>query len=347
MSDKKKKVYFEVMRVIAIFGVLFCHTGTYGISHYIEASNEVNYWLGIFLATVAQFCVPLFLLISGGVLLNREESIGYVYRHRVLKMVFATLLIVFVQYEWNYYHNPLLPPLDFDSFLRWSYQGSVAGQHWFLYAYISFLLFLPFVQKLVKAISDNKWFIYLFVAWGVFHSIFPILEYFKEWSGTEMVLAVHDFILISMLGYFLEYRCGDLFYKRKNILIILGATSLLVLVNMYLNHISLKDYDFVLFDGSFALMYAAAIFIVVKYICHQWKMRPVVEKVICFAGAGVFGCYLLEGILREIFFPVYLYLNTRIFSYPAVFIWITICVAVGVIVSNLIKRIPVISKILP
>lgn len=334
------------MRIIAIYGVLFCHTGTYGIHHYSEAGSEANYWLGIFLVSIAQLCIPLFLLVSGGVLLNREESIGYVYRHRVLKMVLATFLAVLVQYQWNRFHNPLFPPLDFKSFLQWSYQGSVTAQHWFLYSYISFLLVLPFLQRLVKVIHDKKWFIYLFVLWEVFRGIFPILEYFQEWNGTKLFLLFDDFVIYSLLGYFLEHCCRDFYNKTKNILIILGSVSLLILFNMYLDHISLKNSTYVQFDNLFSLAYAIVVFILVKYICLRWEMPSVVEKVFCFAGAGVFGSYLFEGILREIFFPVYLYLNTRIFSYPAVFVWLTVCVLVGVIVSNLLKRLPVISKII-
>lgn len=346
-EQKQKKVHFEVMRIIAIFGVLFCHTGVYGVSHYLEANNGVNYWLGIFLASVAQFCVPLFLMISGGVLLNREESIGYVYRHRVLKMVLATLLATLIQYQWNRYKNPLMPPLNLNYFFRFSYEGSVSSQNWFLYSYISFLLLLPFLQRLVKVLTEKAWFLYIFGIWVVFNGVFPVLEYYQEWNRTELALSVHSFIIYSMLGYYLEHRCGESFYRKKNMLIVLGGTVLIALVNMWLNHDSLQKYNAIKFGSAYALVYAAAVFVLIKYICQRWKMPSVMEKVFCFAGAGVFGTYIIEETLRDIFFPIYLYLNTRIFSYPAVFVWIAVCVLVGVSATSLLKRIPGISKVIP
>lgn len=345
IEQKQKKVYFEIMRLVAIFGVYFCHTGTYGMHHYLEANSRANYWLGIFLISITQCCIPLFFMISGGVLLNREESIGYVYRHRVLKMMLATMLAIVIQYFWNYHNNPMIGALNLKVFFYLLHGGGAATQHWFLYSYISFLLFLPFLQKLVKVIPDN-WFLYLFVAWEVIHSIFPILEYHQEWPKTRLGLSVEAAVVYSMLGYFLEYRCREDFYRKKNILLVLGGTVLVALLNIHQNHISLQDYPEVQFAGCFVLTYAAAAFVFIKYICPRLKMPSIVQKIICFAGAGVFGTYLLDGILRDVFFPVYLYLNTRIYSYPAVFVWIAVSVLAGIIITNLFKRIPVVGKII-
>lgn len=54
----------------------------------------------------------------------------------------------------------------------------------------------------------------------------------------------------------------------------------------------------------------------------------------------------IEGPLREIFYFVYLALNTRIYSYPATFVWVLVCVAAGILVANLFKRIPVIGRLI-
>lgn len=344
-SQKQRKVYLEIMRVIAIVGVYFCHTGTYGVHHYLEASNAANYWLGIFLFSVSQFCVPLFFLISGAVLLNREETIGYVYRHRVLKMVLALILAIVLQYAWNYYQNPLIGPLNFKVFMYMFYKGGASTQHWFLSAYISFLLFLPFLQKLAKIIPD-RWFLYLFVVWEVLHGVFPILEYHQEWPQTGFSLSVEETVVYSLLGYFLEHRCKEDFYRKKNVLSVLGVSVVVVAVNMFQNHISFREVQEAQFAGGFALTYAAAVFILVKFLCSRGTMPALLQKIFCFAGAGVFGTYLLDGVLRDLFFPIYLYLNTRIYSYPAVFVWITVCVLTGIVLTNLFKRLPVLRKIL-
>lgn len=75
-------------------------------------------------------------------------------------------------------------------------------------------------------------------------------------------------------------------------------------------------------------------------------MRPSLEKIVCFAGGGVFGTYLFEGQLRHIFHPIYVILNAKIHSYPATFVWVSACVLTGILISNVLKKIPFIKTLL-
>lgn len=344
-EQRTKKVYLEIMRIIAILGVLFCHTGTYGIHHYLETDNGLNYWLGIFLATVSNFCIPLFFMISGAVLLNREESVAYVYRHRVLKMVAATFLACLIKYPWTVYHNPDME-FDLNTLFRAFFEGSAATQYWYLYTYISFLMLLPFLQKLVKVIQDGSWFVYLFLVWLGINGLFPVLAHYLEWGVAGLKFPVDSAIIYALLGYFLEHRCEKFFLEWKHLLAMLSVTALVLLENIHLNDITLTGSNCVQFMAEFALLYAIAVFLTVKYIYFKLPMPRIIEKAFCFAGAGVFGTYLIEEMLREIFFPVYLYLNVRIYSYPAVFAWILVCAAVGILIANLFKKIPYLGRIL-
>ena len=344
-EQKNKKVYLEIMRVIAILGVLFCHTGTYGVHHYVETDNAFNYWFGIFLVTVSQFCIPLFFMISGAVLLNREESVAYVYRHRVLKMVAATFLACLIKYPWNIRSN-LAAEFNLKALFRAFFEGNAATQHWFLYTYISFLMVLPFLQKLVKVIQDWRWFVYLFLARLVVSSLFPILAHYQQWGTAGLKSPVDGVIIYALMGYFLEHRCEKFFLERKHFLVMLAVTALALLENIHLNDAALADSYYAKFVSEFALPYAIATFLTVKYIYFKLPMPRIIEKAFCFAGGGVFGTYLIEEILREIFVPVYLYLNVRIYSYPAVFVWILVCAVVGILIANLFKKIPYLGKIL-
>ena len=70
------------------------------------------------------------------------------------------------------------------------------------------------------------------------------------------------------------------------------------------------------------------------------------HKVFAFASSGVFGTYLFGPLLQETFFPIYVVLNTKIKAYPATFVWLFVCLVVGVTISNLIKKVPGIGKLL-
>ena len=343
---KRKTVYLEILRFIAIFGVLFCHTGYNGVFHYLETDNRINYWFGIFLVSISQYCVPLFFMITGALLVKCKESLSYVLKHRVLKILIVIFGAVLLQYLWNYRRNPAIG-LDGKTYLRLVYEGSATTPQWFLYTYLSLMLILPFLQRLAEIIPHKSWFLYLFLVWQLIYGFFPILEYYQEWGNSPLSLPMFaDCIIFCLLGYFTECCTEDIFYKGRNVLILFGVTVLLILETMHMNYISLSEYPFARYGSLFAPVYALFIFVTVRYLCHKLHFTPVLEKVCCFVGGGVFGTYLAGEVLLQIFYPVYLWLSTRIHAYPAAFVWISICMAVGVLLSNLVKKIPGVGKLI-
>ena len=342
---KPKIVYLEILRIIAIFGVVFCHTENYGVHHYVETTNPVNYWFGIFLASVVEYCVPLFFMVTGAVLLNREESIIYVYRHRLLKMAIVTVLANLVQYLWhfrNYWQE-----ISLKRFLHLLHEGSASGNLWFLYAYLSLLMVLPFLQRLVRAIPDDRWFLYLFVGWILLNDLLTIPENYLGWNHTRLELPIlESYVVTSIMGYYVEHRSGEIFLKRKNVLILLGISALLTLLGMFVNYSQISGSQYITMGYLFSQVYALTIFVTVRYVCHNRKMPQKLESILCFAGAGTFGTYLIETQLRTWFYPVYETLAPRIHAYPAAFVWVAVCVLVGILLANLFKRIPVVGKLI-
>lgn len=344
-GTKPKIVYLEILRVIAIFGVIFCHTKNSGAHHYVETTNSLNYWFGIFLASVVEFCVPLFFMVTGAVLLNREESIIYVYRHRVLRMAIVTILVNLGQYLWNYRGN--WQDVSLRNYLRLLYEGGVNGYMWFLFAYLSLLMVLPFLQRLVKAIPDDRWFLYLFVGQILLSDFLTIPEIYLGWNHTSLELPILEgHVLASAMGYYVEHRSGELFLKRKNVLILLGISALLTLSSMFVNYSTLTGSQYITRGHLFTLVYALTIFVTVRYVCHNWKMPQKLESIFCFAGAGAFGTYLIEPQLRTWFYPVYETLAPRIHAYPAAFVWVAVCVLTGILLANMVKRIPVVGELI-
>ena len=95
---KKKTVYLELIRILAIFLVIFNHTGTNGFFLFSVRQGSALYPLYMFLSIACRTAVPLFWMVSGSLLLPKEESIRYVYRHRVLRMLLVLALFSLFQY---------------------------------------------------------------------------------------------------------------------------------------------------------------------------------------------------------------------------------------------------------
>ena len=72
---KAYKIHFEVLRLLAIFLVVFNHTKEKGFDLYRYTDSAVIYYAGYSLSILCKVAVPLFFMISGALLIGREESI--------------------------------------------------------------------------------------------------------------------------------------------------------------------------------------------------------------------------------------------------------------------------------
>ena len=59
--NKEKNIYLEAMRVIAIFFVIFNHTGSNGYTLFSqEPIGSGKFWIYLFISVFCKFSVPLF-----------------------------------------------------------------------------------------------------------------------------------------------------------------------------------------------------------------------------------------------------------------------------------------------
>jgi len=342
----QKKIHLDILRVLAIFGVLFTHSDKFGIYHFLETDHPINFWFGLGCATLTQFCVPMFFMISGALLLKRDESLSYVYKYRVLRIFLVIAILAIITLLENHFSYPE----ECNMFLWWvqiMFEGVLPPQYWFLYEYLCFLLILPFLQRMAKAIPEKSWYIYIYFMFFFFSCICPIISRELEWKAVNVDLKIFaGCIFYSFMGYFIENVSEDMFHKGKNVLILFALTAIMFAENLRRNCENLSVSSVASNSGVYAPFYAIFLFVLVKYLCYKFTLPRTVQKVFAFASAGVFGTYLMEQVLREAFAPIYVVLNTRIKSYPATFVWLFACLVVGVTLSNLIKKIPVVGKLL-
>ena len=72
-----KRLDYEWMRILGIFLVVFNHTQYRGYFLYqLPESGMVNTVGSLFLAALCKAAVPLFFMVSGGLLLERQETIS-------------------------------------------------------------------------------------------------------------------------------------------------------------------------------------------------------------------------------------------------------------------------------
>lgn len=343
-----KKLHLEVLRIIAIFFVIFNHTGVVGFQAYIHTNNKILFVVYLCMAIICKISVPIFFMISGALLIGRQESIKELYKKRISRIIMVIFLFSFIQYI--YLNRDSIPSVNLLNFLKIIYQSPIIVPYWYLYSYLSFLILLPFLRKMVKNMDKND-FKYMFIIWCVFNFIFEILQNILGLSKNKYlaIFILANNVFYPFIGYFCEEYYGDL--KRKKILIILFISSLVcIFASAIFTYYEIKitgDLRTQKWLGSFVAIPTIFIYLLVKILIEKIKISEKCGKKLCLLGSCTFGIYLLESNLRDIF--LYRFINFTkgyIKTMPACIIGITCIIFMGTLIIMMLKKLPIIKNIL-
>ena len=357
---KSKKVYIEFLRVLAIFFVIFNHTGTDGFFLFsLYPDNSIRFWLYLFVTVFCKFAVPMFFAISGALLLSKKESIGFICKKRVLKMLAVLVLFSFIYYVRKVQTNANAV-FSLSMFFRHLYHASTSSHLWYLYAYISFLLSLPLLRPFVQNLKKEH-FYYLFF-WGLFFlAILPILEYllwqgaFTLYSQSQLTWLTTNYILYPCLGYFLEHKI-DILKAKKLILPLWIINILTIFASCFMTYYKARitgvcnSSSSQTFLSSFVLINVATLYITVKYLFATHALPQRITRVVCSAGTATFGIYLLHIMLMNLPFVQNLGSLLRdtlhVNFMLSAFIVCLVALIISWIVTLILKKIPVLKQLL-
>lgn len=346
---RDRKIYLDVLRIIAIFFVVFNHTGTRGFFLFSVTENPYTYWVYLFLSILCKVAVPLFFMVSGSLILSKNESISLLYYKRVLK--YTMVLIIFSLYwyissiSWDY------TKFSLSEFLTKIYSINIIVPYWFLYSYLAALIMLPFIRRMAQGMSKKE-FVYLLILQVMFSGILPAIQYlffddkYKIFISLQIVTTTSIFFML--MGYFFENKLIINQSNKKKItfiIVLFGAISLLIACG--LTHLkAVKTGEFSeSFYNSFIALPTIAIFYITKEIVNRFKANKSLQKVIISISECTFGIYLFEEYFRNklnfIYEALLPYLHCMLSSYIYIFC-VIIC---GYILTVVLKRIPYINKL--
>lgn len=334
--------------------VLFNHTGTNGFVLFTISHGSTLYPLYLFNAIFIKIAVPLFFMTSGALLLGKEESYKDLLTKRFLKYVICLFAGSAVAYLYTCLRVSS-QAMSIAHFFKRLYTSNLSGAYWYLYAYLAYILMLPLLRKLAKAMTDKEY-IWMFLLFGLIQSL-SIVE-FLLWKGTAShnsnfsLFITTSYIFYPLMGYYIDQRLKREQFNRKNLLFLTLASVAAVIVCCLMT-----EYRCTLIDewkeSSCQTFFMVLIFlptITVYYAAKMWflnhSISDRVSNIITTAGGTTFGIYLIEQICRNETKPIFDWLNPYIHTLPACWIWIlAACVGGGILVF-LLKKIPGIKKLI-
>lgn len=291
---------------------MFTHSATSGFSLYIPQQDSS--WFPLYLAVPfwVKTAVPIFFMISGALLLGKEESISTIFRKRIWRFVQVIAVFSLINFIFLY----ALPEHHFSvrRFLTITYTSTMATAYYFLYIYVAFLLMLPIWRVLVRNLT-NQLYLYLIGLNLVFVGCIPVISFLIFKGSAEMngflnpVLAISEPTFYFLIGYWIENVLPASWITKKN-LIRLGIAALIgtaiaasmtwyrgALAGGITEQISERFYD------SFLFLNTAFVFCLTRYWFSRHTISPAWEKRWIFLGNMAFGVMLFEEITRAVTRP--------------------------------------------
>lgn len=296
-----KKIHIELLRVLAIIFVIFNHLDCYYV-YFTNTDNFFTYWFSLIGSIVCRINVPLFFLISGALLLNKEESI-----EENLKRIqhFAKVLLIFslIQYIFDGIRGKgQLLPKDFIVRL---FSGDISETYWFLYTYIGILFIIPIIRKLIGSINDTEY-RYIFFLQLIVSLIIPVIEGLFGVKIYNFIFYANIYLYYIILGNYLE---NFNIQKIKTIKIIAICITCIItgIILIQVNYAINEEYPERALDYVIPIL-APSVYILVKKICNKYNFTVQMRKIILCIGGCTFGIYLIEKMVRVQLLPIYLYL---------------------------------------
>lgn len=342
---QSRKVYLEAIRIIAIWFVIFNHTD--GFIYYTVTHNWLTWLYSIVLAVICRAGVPLFFMISGALLLGKEESFRTLFYKRVLRIVLVLVLVSASYYLFDIARNRIVEASVHDFLTRLlNMNYGVRESFWFLYAYLFFLLSLPFLRKLAPEMNKTL-IIYLVCLKGISALILPFLDRVCEMVVTFDIKIVSDYIYYGLMGYYLTYM-GETTGKKTEKKVLCGCLAVLVILSIgivQLLYVRTGNYAQNSLD-MFIFLLAPVLWLLIREITELIPEDSRINSLIILTGSCVFGIYLLDNFVRWQFLPIYLYLSEHTVGILANSAYVVLVFVTGGVYTWVLKKIPLLKKIL-
>lgn len=300
-----RKTYIEVMRIIAAFLVIVNHTNSDIFVKYTDPSNGVWY-LSLTYFFISKIAVPVFLMIMGGLLLQKIDKPKKSFE-RILRMVVVLFVISIVYFL---YLNRLNPAnITIAKFFNTVITNRTNNALWYLYTYIGLLVLLPILQRMAQALS-KKATEYLLLVSVVILGILPLLNVFFDFSLNKYLTETFfvPYIGLVFAGYYIEK------YMKINLKTFVASCAIFIFTTVF-QVLYTKDLyfqnpkSFLLLDNRVSLLITASAFcfyVIFKYLSTVIPAKEKLSKVICYFGSLTFGIYLFSDLIMFITKPYYL-----------------------------------------
>ena len=291
-----KNYNLELVRMISFLFVIVIHITNF----YCRSFRQItlpDHTFSLLLDAAARVSVPCFFMISGALLLGREEPLEK-HAKRLLRFLAALIFWSLLYYVWNIFYDGR----DYD--LRQIWYVPTKAHLWYLYAMIPIYLVLPFFQVLCRNMTMK-----LEKAFVILISAAVLINYLAGVAGGQLY---YDIPVVGDRVYFYYVLIGYYLFKyRKHIrvsqrmAVIISAVSLLITFgsSMWSTLSGNTHSDKMLaYSTPFMILSSVSFFLfMIRLNGANYTPSEKVRRVIDAFGKASFGIYLIHIFFLDIY----------------------------------------------
>jgi len=350
MEPTHRQIWVDYIRVVATFCVLILHTSAPLLTRY-NALPTSHWMVGNIFDSSARMSVPIFFMLSGYLLLEKDEPLHIFFKKRFIKVGIPLIVWSLIYIPWNDY-------------FRWGPKISINNLYeivltptyyhlWFLYAITGIYLIMPILRVVVQQSSTSLLYYYILI-WFLAVSIIPTAEKITGVMSKIDLSAISGYsgylvlgLLIGKIRLTKRIAVAAGFLSVGCVMVTITGTYLLIARNHGI--FSNNYYDFL---SPHIVLLSVAIFVLIKYIVvnvrafSNERLLSIIES-ISFACLGI---YLIHPIFLDLLANGYLGFTLNCFqqhpivNIPLIAVTTFVLSYASVIV---LRQIPVVKKITP
>ena len=304
VNINKRILYLDQLRSLAIICVIVGHVCTF-----FGEGSYTNWIVSTSLISIVRVGVPLFLMVSGALLLNRQLNMKIFFKKRARSVVvpFICWTFIFSVFGLIYFSNFTGYELSIKYFIDvlFGFKG-VSSISWFIWFLLGIYLLIPIVNSFIleKGNDVSKYLLLLIFIFSILFSLGFFTFEFKN-----LFRSIYYFvnaIAFYILGYYIRYKEFNVSDKKLVIigivLFIFGAScNFYSMYTIGYGNWSINKLDFF---NIFVIVETIGVFLVFRYFNVKMissKLKPLKEtfmsKLVISYSLCTFGIFFFHWIL--------------------------------------------------
>lgn len=294
VNEKSERfIWLDIVKITACFFVIINHSHS-NIFSFGGYNGHTVLFDGICFA-ICKTAVPLFVMTSGALLLERNSSAKKTFL-RIFRVLVPLLLVSGI-----YYIRFYLPDISVTGFIKEFIKGPITVHLWYIYMLIGLYAVLPFVSKAVKSFSLANF--------AAFTFLFLILPPLINTLASGLSLTYSNYLMTAFFPMVIGYLVCGLFLtkvplKRKFFcaaVFVFSASVGAFVLSICLNYIKSGQMIYK-YDSWYSLpvvFSSLSLYYILRFLFEKIRLSDKITNVISEISSTTFGIYLLHCLLLE------------------------------------------------